>query len=344
MALLFHLHKFMDTRLRNIILRATGANELFEGGSIQSLWSGYGSIDRYGLIGAELKTVVVKHVRLPEQNKHPRGWNTDNSHQRKLRSYQVETAWYEFWAGQCNEHCRVPHCLAVEHHDNEVLMVLEDLDGSGYPARKNSVTETEILACLNWLAFFHAIFMGEKPEGLWDIGTYWHLDTRPDELEAMEPGELKQAASLLDKTLSNAAFQTFVHGDAKLANFCFSQDGRQVAAVDFQYIGGGCGMKDVAYFISSCLDESECESKQQVLLDSYFKALKQALSLYQPEINPAEVEAAWRPLYELAWTDFYRFLKGWSPGHWKIHRYSERLAHNVVKQLQHGYLQKDQYE
>jgi thiamine kinase-like enzyme len=213
-------------------------------------------------------------------------------------------------------------------------MVLEDLDSSGYPARKNTVNDAEIQTCLNWLAHFHAIFIGEKPAGLWNIGTYWHLDTRPDELETMAQGELKQAAATIDKTLNEAPFQTFVHGDAKLANFCFSQDGDQVAAVDFQYVGGGCGMKDVAYFISSCLNEFECESKEQVLLDHYFKTLKQALSLYHPEINPAEVEAAWRPLYEIAWTDFYRFLKGWSPGHWKIHSYSERLAHKVVSHLQ----------
>ena len=31
---------------------------------------------------------------------------------------------------------------------------------------------------------------------------------------------------------------------------------------------------------------------------------------------------------------FYRFLKGWSPRHWKIHRYSERLAHQVIRRLQ----------
>jgi len=127
-----------------------------------------------------------------------------------------------------------------------------------------------------------------------------------------------------------------VHGDAKLANFCFSSDGKQVAAVDFQYVGGGCGMKDVAYFISSCLDERECERLEGPLLAHYFAALKEALTEYQPEINSAEVEAVWRDLYPVAWCDFYRFLKGWSPGHWKIHRYSERLAREVVASLSIG--------
>ncbi len=323
----------MNSHLRDIILRATGADDLFPGGSIQSLWSGYGSIDRYGLIGSEINTVVVKHVRLPDQSSHPRGWNTDRSHQRKLHSYQVETAWYERWAERCDDHCRIPHCLALEHQNDEVLMVLEDLDASGYLTRRDQVTNAEMTRCLSWLAHFHATFMGAVPDGLWSIGTYWHLETRPDELAAMEEGELKQAATALDQALNNAPFQTFVHGDAKLANFCFSQDGVRVAAVDFQYAGGGCGMKDVAYFIGSCLDEEACERLEEPLLNTYFENLEQALAQHQPGIDAAAVEAAWRPLYSVAWTDFYRFLKGWSPGHWKIHRYSERLAHEVVSRL-----------
>lgn len=94
-------------------------------------------------------------------------------------------------------------------------------------------------------------------------------------------------------------------------------------------------MKDVAYFIGSCFDEHDCERWEQSLLDTYFAELQQALVIHQPHISATEVEAVWRPLYSVAWTDFYRFLKGWSPGHWKIHRYSERLAHEVVSLL-HG--------
>lgn len=324
----------MFSHIRDLILSITGATDLTLQGTIQNLWSGYGSIDRYSLVGGQHSSVVVKHVRLPDQSNHPRGWNTDLSHQRKLRSYQVETAWYKHWASQCNEQCRVPHCLAVDRHEEEVLIVLEDLDSSGFSVRKQQVTGAEMVQCLNWLANFHAVFMQQQPEGLWEVGTYWQLETRPDELVAMEEGKLKASAGLLDQILNQPPFQTFVHGDAKLANFCFSDDANGVAAVDFQYVGGGCGMKDVAYFIGSCLSEDECERYEEYLLDEYFDTLKTALGKYQPQIDPEEVKETWRPLYAVAWTDFYRFLKGWSPGHWKIHSYSERVAQEVLQQLE----------
>lgn len=324
----------MNSHVRELVLDATGAEDVFEGGTLQSLWSGYGSIDRYGLVCASRDTVIVKHVRLPDEGKHPRGWNTHLSHERKLRSYEVETSWYERWASRSDEHCRIPHCLGILHQNDEVIMVLEDLDASGFALRRSRVDDTEMQLCLSWLAHFHGKFMGEQPTSLWDIGTYWHLDTRPDEHSVMPESNLKQAASELDRRLNEAPFQTFVHGDAKLANFCFSEERNAVAAVDFQYIGGGCGMKDVAYFIGSCLDESECERWESPLLDAYFGYLRQALTRYQPAIDADAVEAAWRPLYAVAWTDFYRFLQGWSPGHWKIHSYSERLANEVLSSIE----------
>ena len=74
----------------------------------------------------------------------------------------------------------------------------------------------------------------------------------------MKDSPLKENAFLIDEKLYQSSFKTIVHGDAKLANFCFTKDGCRSAAVDFQYVGGGCGMKDVAYFLGSCLTEEEC--------------------------------------------------------------------------------------
>jgi len=276
---------------------------------------------------------VVKHVRISDQTQHPRGWNTDLSHQRKMKSYQVESAWYDQWNHHCDEACRVPACLALESQNNEVLMVLEDLNVSGFPERITTASIDEITTCLSWLANFHATFMNEVPKNLWDLGTYWHLDTRPDELNALNDPELKKAAVLIDQKLRNSPFQTFVHGDAKLANFCFSKDGQSVAAVDFQYVGGGCGIKDVAYFIGSCVDEAECQRWESQLLEFYFQALKKALKLKNKPVDADAIEHEWRALYPVAWTDFHRFLKGWSPGHWKINSYSERMACKVLTQL-----------
>ncbi len=178
----------------------------------------------------------------------------------------------------------------------------------------------------------HATFLGDAGEGLWECGTYWHLETRPDEMArlANEDPALWTAADAIDARLRAASFQTLVHGDAKLANFCFSTDGASVAAVDFQYVGRGCGMKDVAYFIGSCFGDAECEARTPELLDFYFGVLRDALETRGTDVDADRLEAEWRVLFPVAWTDFHRFLKGWSPGHWKIHDYSERLAREVL--------------
>lgn len=323
----------LDSDLEAIVVKAAAASALTGTEVVQSLWGGYGQLVRCFLDGSPEPSVIVKHVRWPSVRDHPRGWATDRSHERKLRSYQVETAWYEHYGSRCSELCRVPRSLTIETHDDEVVMVMEDLDSSGFGGRRSEVGTTELDACLSWLANFHATFMGVVPNGLWPVGTYWHLDTRPDELDALDDGPLKAAASEIDRRLSNSRFLTFVHGDAKLANFCFSADGHSAAAVDFQYVGGGCGMKDVAYFISSCLDEDESEARAPELLDRYFELLGAALDDLGKDLDSKALEAEWRSLYPLAWTDFYRFLQGWSPGHWKLHRYSERLAQEVLEAL-----------
>lgn len=315
----------MNNHFKSIILQKTGASSLVEKEIIQELWSGYGKIIRVALESATLESVVVKHVQLPKSQNHPRGWHTDIGHQRKLKSYGVETKWYQTYSKHSK--ARLPQCYGVESYQDETLIILEDLDAAGFPLRKQNVEWEDIDRCLEWLAQFHSSFLRKIPNGLWEIATYWHLDTRPQELEVLDDTALKNAAAAIDKKLNNCNFKTFVHGDAKLANFCFSQN-EEVAGVDFQYVGGGCGMKDVAYFIGSCLNESDCERLESTILNTYFAYLHKALG----KKNEA-LENEWRPLYRVAWADFHRFLKGWSPGHWKINSYSERITAKVIKNL-----------
>lgn len=318
-------------KVDDIVLRITGASYIPEVTSVQTLWSGYGELKRYHLDGGNYSSVVVKHIQLPQEHKHPRGWNTNISHQRKLKSYQVEKFWYQNYAEKTNRQCKLPISYYVTEKDSELMLIMEDLDSSGYSQRMNPeiISLIEAKNCLSWLASFHAKFMNTKPNGLWPIGTYWHLDTRPEEWKRMQNQRLKEAAKGIDQKLNNAKYQTLVHGDAKLANFCFNDSG-EVAAVDFQYVGKGCGIKDVAYFISSCFEEDECALYEKELLGHYFNQLEIALNnslVYQ------QVKKEWSNLYKYAWADFYRFLDGWSPGHWKMHEYSKNLTHEVIEEL-----------
>jgi aminoglycoside phosphotransferase (APT) family kinase protein len=323
----------MDPReeLSSEVRAALGAKSARSVEKIQSLWSGYGSILRFLVEGFSRASVVVKYVEPPSLRKHPRGWSSDVGHERKLKSYQVERHWYESYAARCGTACPVPRAFHLAERDGRWLFVLEDLDAAGFSERRHELSRAEMSACLNWLATFHATFMGEKPEGLWQPGTYWHLATRKDEWKVIGDARLKGAAAALDARLNSAKFQTFVHGDAKVANFCFRQRGSDeqqagVAAVDFQYVGGGVGVKDVAYFLSSCLEEDECEEQAAAWLDVYFAHLRVALAALKPDVDATLLEAEWRALYPVAWADFMRFLLGWAPGHYKVHGYSLRMT------------------
>lgn len=320
----------------------TGARSVELGETIQSLWSGYGVIRRatlHGLNdvdGEDSVRVVIKHIDLSRARSNRRGWGGDLSHQRKIRSYQVEKTFYEQFANRCDRSCQVPNLVAAVEIENGGgwVMVLADLDSRGFDRRKSHVGTQAMHACLTWLANFHATFLGDAGEGLWPVGTYWHLETRPEELAAMPDGPLKQAAGRIDLCLNQANYQTLVHGDAKVANFCFShRDRDRVAAVDFQYVGRGCGMKDVAYFISSCLSEHEAAEQQDSLLEFYFGRLQEAASARKLEIDFSALKSEWLDLYAFAWADFSRFLSGWSPGHWKLNTYSDRITRSVLKQF-----------
>lgn len=315
----------MNEYFKSAILETTGATELSSMETIQHLWSDYGRIIRVVLKNASVKSVVVKHVQLSDGRDHPRGWSSDYGHQRKVKSYEVETAWYRLYSKSSRS--RLPDCLGIYTTENEVLIILEDLNEAGYNLRKQSLSWDDLSACLEWLARFHASYLGQYPEGLWEQGTYWHLATRPQELEVLSDQTLKETAPLIDAKLRNCEFKTFVHGDAKLANFCFGESG-QVAGLDFQYVGGGCGMKDVAYFVGSCLSDAECERLESDILDNYFQQFHQEF-----DVPITALEAEWRSLYHVAWADFHRFLKGWSPGHWKLNSYSERVTQKVINNL-----------
>jgi hypothetical protein len=279
----------------------TGAAVVSRRARLQSLWRGYGEIYRARL---DDRDVVVKSVSAPARV------DDDASHARKVRSYEVELEWYRTYSARCDDSCRVPGLVAARPG----LLVMEDLDAAGFGGRRGDLSP-----CIAWLAAFHARFLGTAPVGLWEIGTYWHLETRREELAAIDDDAIREAAPVLDQRLRAAKFQTLVHGDAKLANFCFGRT--SVAAVDFQYVGGGCGVRDVAYLLSGEPDEAR-------YLDAYFDHLGRALGS-----RAHAVETEWRALYPIAAADFHRFIAGWAKDHWRRDARGQRSMRSVLASL-----------
>ncbi len=315
---------------------ATGARISGPPVLVQKLWSGYGRIERWWLEDGDAgraRTVILKVVDPGEAGpNHPRGWTSSFAGERKRKSYAVERAYYGRFNGELGPEARTPRLLAEAETATGGMMLLEDLDPAGFRGRRQDVTDPEVRACIRWLAAFHAAFMGRDPEGLWDRGTYWHLATRPDELAATQDPRLRAAAPAIDARLGAAKHRTFVHGDAKVANFCFGEPAdldihQPVAAVDFQYVGGGIGVQDLSYFLGSCLDDGQLSQRADGYLDAYFAELAPRLA---PHYDPGAIEAEWRALWPDAWADFHRFLAGWAPGHWKLSRYSERMVRSVL--------------
>lgn len=258
---------------------------------VQRLWGGYGEVVRVVLDDGDVPSVVLKRVAPPIAETHT------ISGARKRRSYDVEQAFYQRYAARCDPSCRVARMFGSHRDDGLWWFALEDLDAAGFSERHEPAFAHALDACLAWLAQFHACFLGDPGDGLWPEGTYWHLATRLDEL-AIDPGR----ARALDRMLGEARYQTIVHGDAKEANFCFTPDNKLVAAVDFQYAGRGCGMKDLAYLLHGHAERH---------VDTYFRCLRGAIAARGVEVDMADLETEWRRLFPIAQQDFQRFLVGW---------------------------------
>lgn len=317
----------MNKDLESFIFRKFEASEIIRIDILQKLWDNYGDIKRVIL---DTGSIIIKQVSLLRDmtaRSHPKGWNTSNSHKRKIQSYEVERQWYQRYNDEIT-YAHSPKLRATFNNENTIFLILEDLQENNFQDKKK-IENHEVKLCIKWLAYFHAYYLSKTPTELWPKGSYWHLETRQDEHQAMASSKLKELADYIDQKLNGARYKTIIHGDAKLANFLFNSE--RVSAVDFQYVGGGVGVKDLVYFLTSIYSSDELFEHEKESMDYYFSELTMALQKYHPSINSEEVVKEWMNLYDIAACDFYRFLKGWSPQHTKLNAYSEYMIKKVEK-------------
>ncbi|KAJ1022300.1 hypothetical protein NDA13_005211 [Ustilago tritici] len=248
--------------------------------------------------------------------------------------------------------CHMPQLFAYSPAESGrgQTLILEDL-AIRYPIlaeKRATLSEGQVKTALEWLATFHAhscniesasplptssfcpppseAVKGWKGRGLWQQGGYSYLSTRLSELESISPLNspwgrlgLHSASTLpvaIDWCLRNPPNRThlsLVHGDVKAANMAFSHDAAKLAMYDFQYVGVGLGVQDLAKFLTTSIPARLLNSREQEekLLKTYHDFLRNSL--------PEEAEYDWEDLmrdWELALVAWLTFLAGWSRGFW----------------------------
>lgn len=314
------------------------------------LWAGMGSIyeihcnaagDGEDINDASAESIIVKQIECGA-DLHSIG------DLRKRASYICEANFYaEGIAAELEAAgCRVPRSLYVSKADDggHFTICMSKLIGSS--AGRMGMVESK--AVLDWLATLHALFFGHQradaavARGLQLQGTYWYLDTRPDEHAAMPrhgwENRLRLAARALDMRLKQDKYISIVHGDLKDANILMGKDnhgGNTNKAVpliyDFQYCGKACIGKDLAYFFTCGCDVDA--SREAELLAYYHQALTQQLHVQHtgcdnrgPSLSELET------LLQLCICDLGRWMSGW--GWWGKNRDCEIKA--VLDRLDHG--------
>ena len=149
----------MLAHVRTRILELTQADDIARTELIQPLWNNYGTLSRVTLKGGVHRSVIVKHIQIPDQLGHPRGFASATSKDRKIRSYRVETHWYQHQNQRVAVASPTPICLGAFADGGELFLLLEDLSSRGFDQVIWDAAWSEITVVLGWLASFHAQFL-----------------------------------------------------------------------------------------------------------------------------------------------------------------------------------------
>ncbi|KAG9253011.1 kinase-like domain-containing protein [Emericellopsis atlantica] len=190
----------------------------------------------------------------------------------------------------------------------------------------------------------------KRGRSVWRNGGYTYLETRRSEFQDLQEDESSEwsaalcrphgkhqtpAAVLAASFLSSRgrAFETYIHGDVKSENMFASRDGDQVAFYDFQYVGIGLGVSDLAKLFTCSIPQNmlvegsvphrlEMQPKERALLERYREVL--LTSEKAPEYEWHEFCRHW----ETALVDWCRFQASW--GLWGNTEWLEARVRSIL--------------
>lgn len=192
---------------------------------------------------------------------------------------------------------------------------------------------------------------------LWLNGGYTYLATRRKEFASLsgDASSSEWGSALCDPvdggasmaemvadflTPSGRSFETYIHGDVKSENLFTTEPGNRVAFFDFQYVGLGLGVCDLAKLFTCSIPlemltemavydvqgEMLMGAGEQALLEGYWQIL---LESRPPGKGPAEYD--WHTFvrhWESALVDWCRFQASW--GFWGNTEWLEARVRSIL--------------
>ncbi|KAE8151178.1 kinase-like domain-containing protein [Aspergillus avenaceus] len=188
--------------------------------------------------------------------------------------------------------------------------------------------------------------------GLWLNGGYTYLATRRSEYASLaedtdsewcealctapEGSELSVAEMVaLFLTPCGRPFETYIHGDVKSENFFMTANGDDVAFFDFQYVGLGLGVCDLAKLFTCSVpvfiltDENEPLPEQLTMCDGERKLLEQYRARLLQDEEPERYDwEIFKRHWETALVDWCRFQASW--GFWGNTEWLEARVRSIL--------------
>ncbi len=203
--------------------------------------------------------------------------------------YRKEVAFYQQIAGRTT--IRAPRCHLAEISDDGTVftLLLEDLDPAVPGVQAEGCTVEQGAAALSNVAGLHGPcwndaslteagvnFSAATPEQLAGIhgdATEKFIEYFGDRLHKGVADTMRRSAGATQRWLGTRTTPfTVVHGDYRLDNLMFAPDG-EVIALDWQTMSLAPPLRDVAYFLGTCLDVELRRGHERDLVTGYHAAL-----------------------------------------------------------------------
>lgn len=210
--------------------------------------------------------------------------------------YDMEVGWYRDVADDCNALCPKCYHADIAGNEQEFVLMLEDMAPAGQGDQLAGASLLQVETTLREAANLHNF----KPNGGFDNLRWLHHGEGNSEFSKntlingypvfrerfstlLSSDVLDLGQKLVDKMGDYVAHeppeQTITHGDMRLDNILYHDDGRIAALVDWQTCSLGNPANDVAYMIgTSFADPDQRRSKEEQLVRQYLDRRDGSLS------------------------------------------------------------------